>query len=88
MKKMKTRFLMLLDALMMPTRGARSLALVCVVLTAATAWAAQSWTSGGCTVTLDNNGKMTVTKSTSGDGKMDIYQAEELVPWYDYTEPG
>ena len=47
------------------------------------AWAARSWQSGGCTVTLDN-GTMTVRKSAGGNGLMASHEGNE--PWTDYVE--
>ncbi len=44
------------------------------------AWADQTWTSGDCTVTLDDNGKMVI----SGNGAMANYDDYNSLPWKDY----
>ncbi len=44
------------------------------------------WKSGDCTVTLDDNGTMTVTKNEgSGDGRMADYQST-YAPWIRYLD--
>ena len=54
--------------------------LLVLLLTATTgAWAQTQWTSGDCTVTL-NNGTLTV----SGNGAMEDYQDTNYTPWYGY----
>ena len=58
----------------------RFLSMFALLLMAATgAWAQGPWTSGDCTVTL-NNGTMTV----SGKGAMANYEASSDRPWNDY----
>lgn len=44
--------------------------------------AVQTWTSGGCTVTLDDQGNLTVAKRDGGDGRMRNYQpSSQIAPW-------
>lgn len=47
----------------------------------------QTWTSGGCTVTLDDEGNLTVTKRDGGDGAMLDYNPTpepQRAPWLAY----
>ena len=44
-----------------------------------------SWQSGDCWVTLDDDGTLTVTKMEGGEGRMDDYQDYRRSPWYKYA---
>ena len=56
------------------------LAMMLFVVTGA--WAQNQWTSNGCTVTL-NNGVLTISKSTTGNGAMLNYtNNNNRAPWY------
>lgn len=49
----------------------------------------QTWTSGGCIVTLDDEGNLTVTKRDGGNGRMiDYYPTPDYqrAPWLVYHE--
>ena len=47
-----------------------------------TAEAVESWESGGCTVTLNEEGILTVSKKADGDGAMADYVPERPAEWY------
>ena len=44
-----------------------------------------SWQSGDCWVTLDDDGTLTITNMEGGEGRMDDYQDYRHSPWYKYA---
>lgn len=44
-----------------------------------------SWQSGDCWVTLDDDGTLTITNMEGGEGRMDDYQDYRRSPWYKYA---
>ena len=62
-------------------KSMKTLLAVAVMLVATMGSAlARTWTSGGCTVTLEN-GVMTVSKSSDGNGIMADYDDDSNRPW-------